>query len=444
MVLAAAARAVLLVLAALCAITAMSHGSRPVSAAQAPVVSINPGGSASLSAAVRVASRQITSKSNATVRVNDPTAAIQLTLSIDPSLCPEGFVITDLPAGHMGAAIAGGDARGVYYGLGRLLRNSTFGTSFATGSWRGRDAPALRGGFRAHYFALHFSNFYEAAPIEDVKTYIEDMALWGVNTLILPVPGPGSFPAGDSGTIAPDEPQIEPAINRSRILLQHAVDIGISAGFVFCPNLGYDSGHFLNHTKTGHSPFPFTPFPDPLHVRGHSGALSCGFKGESYLLEVRQQMFKRFADIPIDWMVSWPYDTGGCGCEDDWPWGAKGYPRLSSKMATMARRMFPNLKMIGSTWCFDKPILNSSEYVGLDSYIRAERATRNASNFTYVMVDDHGDFPRWPLDHGGGQVGGLSLVNFPEISMWGRSPVRRWPLPNIANLVLQFHVAVVT
>jgi len=38
------------------------------------------------------------------------------------------------------------------------------------------------------------------------------------------------------------------------------------------------------------------------------------------------------------------------------------------------------------------------------------------------MVDDHDDFPRWPLDHGGGKVGGLPLLNFPEISMWGRSP----------------------
>ena len=94
-------------------------------------------------------------------------------------------------------------------------------------------------------------------------------------------------------------------------------------------------------------------------------------------------------------------------------------------MATMARSIFPKVKMVAATWTFDKPIVNSSEYVGLDGYIKAERtrpASGNSSNFSFVMVDDHGDFPRWPLDHGGGFVGGLPLVNFPEISMWGRGP----------------------
>jgi hypothetical protein len=37
-----------------------------------------------------------------------------------------------------------------------------------------------------------------------------------------------------------------------------------------------------------------------------------------------------------------------------------------------------------------------------------------------------------PLDHGGGMVGGKQLLNFPEISMWGRSPWGGWganPMP---------------
>ena len=39
-----------------------------------------------------------------------------------------------------------------------------------------------------------------------------------------------------------------------------------------------------------------------------------------------------------------------------------------------------------------------------------------------AVVDDHGNFPLWPLEHGGGKLGGLPLLNFPEISMWGRGP----------------------
>ena len=36
------------------------------------------------------------------------------------------------------------------------------------------------------------------------------------------------------------------------------------------------------------------------------------------------------------------------------------------------------------------------------------------------MADSHTDFPHYPLDQG--VPGGLPLLNFPEISMWGRSP----------------------
>ena len=36
------------------------------------------------------------------------------------------------------------------------------------------------------------------------------------------------------------------------------------------------------------------------------------------------------------------------------------------------------------------------------------------------MADSHTDFPRYPLERG--VPGGLPLVNFPEISMWGQSP----------------------
>jgi hypothetical protein len=48
-----------------------------------------------------------------------------------------------------------------------------------------------------------------------------------------------------------------------------------------------------------------------------------------------------------------------------------------------------------------------------------------------IMADSHEDFPRYPLDVG--VPGGLPLVNFPEISMWGNWPwggVGANPLPS--------------
>ena len=385
-----------------------------------------------------IVGRQITQRCNATVAQpgNGASGAIVIELRIDASLGGEGYSIAAGGAGGSSVVIAGGDSRGVIFGAGKFLRSSRYdgpaAAPFTPGRWRGTGAPQLRGSFRAHYFATHFSNFYQAAPLAEVSDYLEDIALWGVNTLIVAMCGPGTSPHGDGASPAPDDVWLAPCWNRTRELLRLAREIGLSPGVVFAPNLGFDSGHAGHHT--GHSPVPYTPFPDPQGVRGHFGALSCGFKGEKYLVGIRRQAFLKLKDIGLDWIVSWPYDDGGCGCDEDWPWGGKGFPRLSSKMAVEARSVFPTLKMVVSTWCFDTPVVNSSEYEGMDAFIKREiTASGGASNFSFAMVDDHGDFPRWPLDHGGGRVGGLPLLNFPEISMWGRGPWGGWganPLPN--------------
>ena len=154
-------------------------------------VSSNP----ALKTAAAVAARQITSKSNATVGMDQGDAGIHLALVIDRSINPEGFAITTGPGataraagGGLSICIAGGDARGVYYGVGKLLRGSTFGASFIPSSWRGHSSPVAPNGFRAMYLATHLQNFYQAAPIEEVQTYIQDLALWGANTVTLVLP----------------------------------------------------------------------------------------------------------------------------------------------------------------------------------------------------------------------------------------------------------------
>ena len=75
---------------------------------------------------------------------------------------------------------------------GKFLRSSRYDGAptapFTPGTAPGTDAPALRGGFRAAYFATHFNNFYQAAPLAEVGTYLEDLALWGTDVLILTIP----------------------------------------------------------------------------------------------------------------------------------------------------------------------------------------------------------------------------------------------------------------
>jgi hypothetical protein len=39
-----------------------------------------------------------------------------------------------------------------------------------------------------HRRATHDGNFYQAAPLAQVREYIEDLALWGANTVALIMP----------------------------------------------------------------------------------------------------------------------------------------------------------------------------------------------------------------------------------------------------------------
>ena len=378
-----------------------------------------------------IVARQITQRCAATVDPPPasasgeavPAAAIAIELQINASIGAEGYTIS---GGAATVTIAGGDAPGLLFGAGKFLHSSRFdgpaSAPFVPSTWRGSDAPRLRGSFRAAYFAVHYNNYYAAAPVAELITYCEDIALWGVNTLIVLLPGPSSYANGQR-TTAPDAPQIMQLKNRTRTLLKLWADIGLKPGAIVVPNQGFDNG--TDAHRQGHSPQPYTPFPDPLHVRGDLGALSCPFHGRDYLLGIIRTELEWYKDIGLDWIVFWPYDEGGCGCTHDWPWGGKGFPRISSQVATMARTIYPRLQSIVSTWIFDKPVVNGSEYEGMDAFIKAEKGrspSKTASNFSFAMVDDHGDFPRWPLDHGGGKLGGLPLLNFPEISMWGRSP----------------------
>ena len=82
-------------------------------------------------------------------------------------------------------------------------------------------------------------------------------------------------------------------------------------------------------------------------------------------------------------------------------------------MIQAARVRFPGIKSVLSTWCYDTP--PAGEWAGLARFLETENGWLD-----YILADSHTDFPRYPLEHG--VPGGLPLLNFPEISMWGRSP----------------------
>lgn len=342
----------------------------------------------------RIFIRKVAERSSARVSLSG-RADLNIDLAVDPGLGPEAFVISDEPG--PGIRIAGGGSRGLLYGVGRFLRDSTCrGREFFPGAWRGGSAPACP--VRGVYLAVHGGNFYEAAPAADVERYIEDLALWGLNAVACHFP-PQQFQGLD-------DPAARRTIEQIRRLLVAAKRLGLDAGLLEALNCGFAAAP---------KDLLYTPFPDDLGRRGHYGVLLCPSRprGRAYLLDLWSGLLDAYRDVGLDFFVAWPYDEGGCGCADCRPWGAKGFPGLSRDAAGLVRSRFPASRFVLATWMYDTP--PAGEWEGLSRLLEKDGGWVDA-----LLADAHEDFPRYPLEHPA--PGGKPLLNFPEISMWGQSP----------------------
>ena len=367
------------------------------------VVDLGQAPTAQLQALGGIFSRVVGERSNATVTIGAAACSggpgpLPVLLRVNASLGREAFSVSSCGAAG-GVVIAGGDALGLVFGVGQFLHGSQFeGAGVAPSAWRGESAPQEPGSMRAAYLATHFENFYQAAPPSLVAQYVEDLALWGLNTLLVTIPLQ-QFTGLEDASLAT-------LLSLLHSIFSSAKAIGIGVGIIHVPNQGF---------RTRPADIAYTPFPDPLGVRGHLGFLTCAHTGRAYLEEAGSALLSNFSAFPLDVLLFWPYDDGGCGCSVDWPWGGRGFPNISAAILQAARAQNPALKAVISTWMYDQPV--AGEFDGLDAYLRSNAVPA----FDAVMADNHADFPSWPLQHNGAP-GGLPLYNFPEISMWGRYP----------------------
>ena len=88
-----------------------------------------------------------------------------------------------------------------------------------------------------------------------------------------------------------------------------------------------------------------------------------------------------------------------------------GWPNRWPKPTSKA---FPKGKVILSTWYFDR--WGIGEWDGITAKFNAKKPDW----VDYIMADNFEEYPRYPLDHG--VPGGLPLLNFPDISMYGQNP----------------------
>jgi hypothetical protein len=321
----------------------------------------------------------------------DKDAALVLELAVEPKAPAEGFTIADRDGG---VRIIGNDERGLLYGVGKFLHTSRFDADgFTPGAFRGSSAPQCK--FRGLYAAVHYMNWYEAAPLDEVQEYVEDMGLWGVNIIAV------HFPTWNFDGY--DDPAAKKNLDRLRDIFKCARGIGLEIGFLQVPNQGF---------KTTPQDIRFTKFPDTQGRHGYFGVNCCPSTpaGHDYLIKEFDEGLAQFKETGLDWIIMWPYDEGGCGCKDCSPWGARGYAKLSKECCLLARKHFPTCKTVLSTWTYDTP--PGGEWEGLTQFLSEDK-----SWLDYIMADAHEDFPRYPIEKG--VPGGLPLTNFPEISMWG-------------------------
>ena len=68
------------------------------------------------------------------------------------------------------------------------------------------------------------------------------------------------------------------------------------------------------------------PFPDTNpQRRGTNGTRICPSKPEgfTYLSKMLGEYLDHGKESGLDYVIAFPYDSGGCGCKECWPWGGR-------------------------------------------------------------------------------------------------------------------------
>lgn len=319
--------------------------------------------------------------------------ALKIRLSVDASAGkPESFRIAETDGTWQ---ITAADERGLYFGIGKFLHTAKWSEEgLQPTPTAGTVSP--NGAFRALYCAMHLYNYYYNAPTEVIARYIDDLLLWGYNTVVcvLPIVNVDSL----------EDPEYLRSVGRAREVLAHTRRRGMQTGLILAANqMPLKAPHEFDNDGS----FDLT-------FRGNHGHNYCISKPGALdkLRELWLAELGAFSDIGIDCIVTWPYDEGGCGCEKCRPWGGNGYPRACRAMYDTARTVYPDVRMILSTWAFDVP-QSEGEYEGLFSKLDGELSFADS-----LMIDAHREYPAYPLEHPPVKP----VVNFPEISMWGLYP----------------------
>ncbi|MHB1462412.1 MAG: glycoside hydrolase family 2 protein [Armatimonadota bacterium] len=332
---------------------------------------------------IEILTRQLKERCGVRV-VTSGKAEWTVELSVKTGAGKNGYTIADGPNGSI--QIIGHDEPGLLYGVGKMLRDGLYSPAgFTPGTWRGSSVPKMP--VRGIYFATHFHNFYHDAPVQDVQRYVEALALWGVNNLMV------WFDMHHFNGI--NDPAAQKMIERLRMILQTAKSLGMGRGLGLVANEGYaNSPVELRATGPGRGAF--------------FGIELCPNKpgGKQLIVQQFRDVFGHFKDIGITDLWIWPYDSGSCACEQCSPWGTNGFLTAAKPVAMLARECFPGVKLYLSTWFLDE-----GEWEGL------AKAFKTKPDWVDALISQPNTYA---FSHE--SPGRLPLLGFPEISMDGMWP----------------------
>jgi hypothetical protein len=237
--------------------------------------------------------------------------------------------------------LCGADGHGVLYGLGHVLRQLELEPARAPMPMvRETRTPAVYN--RGVYFATHFNNYYESAPLARLDRYIEEMALWGLDLLMFWFDS-NWFPFG---FWKDPESRGSRMAARIRHIGEKARSCGMKVGTAGIANEGFANQpppELRADIRARHGGFyPYSQIcpskPEGLHM----------------ILENRRKIVEQVG--PLDFYIHWPYDQGGCGCDrcahEPGRWGRK-FLELGPAIAAIVKEANPAATIFVSTWFMD-------------------------------------------------------------------------------------------
>ncbi len=261
------------------------------------------------------------------------------------------------------------------------------------------------------YFCTHFQNYLDAAPLEEVFRYIEDLAFWGMNHLKVWF---------DMHHFKDMEEGRTKAIRLLKIL-EYAHAIGLKTCLCILANEAFDqSPQQLRADWTGGHDGYIHELNDHYHVE------ICPSRpgGMELILEYRRKMLEVFAQARPDYIEIGAYDEGGCSCRDCAPWGCNGFLRTCEKLIPVIREYMPDVKINISMWQFGTFTGTDVEFEGVEKALKEGRL----SECVYLVAEPQ--YAKYPFEHDMHRP----LIHFPEISMYGAVPWGGYganPLPGL-------------